>query len=188
MIELKEDERTALFIDGVALFSGARNLGFTVDYRALHRHFAAATRLVRAYYYSTLVDSEEHASVRRLGSWVANHGYVLRPRPVRDIGDSGAARRRGRQNLNVEIAIDLLKLAPRIDHAVLFSGEYDLVRAVEEAQSAGVRITVVSTAESKPPSAAPELRHQADAFAELQEFGRQFQMPPGEPDPTHADG
>jgi uncharacterized LabA/DUF88 family protein len=49
-------ERTALFIDGANLYAATRSLGFDIDYRRLLDFFGARTNLIRAYYYSALLD------------------------------------------------------------------------------------------------------------------------------------
>ena len=78
--------------------------------------------------------------------------------------------------MDVEIAVDMLSLAPNIDHAVLFSGDGDFRRLVEAVQDKGVRVSVVSTLKSQPPQAADELRRAADQFVDLADlldvFGR----------------
>jgi len=54
-------ERTALFIDGANLYSASRNLGFDVDYRSLLEYFRGQTNVIRAYYYSALLETEEYS-------------------------------------------------------------------------------------------------------------------------------
>jgi uncharacterized LabA/DUF88 family protein len=60
--------------------------------------------------------------------------------------------------MDIELAIDALKMAPYLDHIMLFSGDGDFLRLVEAIQRQGVRATVVSTVASNPPMAAAELR------------------------------
>jgi hypothetical protein len=64
----------------------------------------------------------------------------------------------------LELAVDMLEMAPQLDHVVLFSGDGDFRRLVEAVQRMGVRVTVVSTVRSQPPMIADELRRQGDAF------------------------
>jgi uncharacterized LabA/DUF88 family protein len=72
--------------------------------------------------------------------------------------------------MDIELAIDMLEMAPYIDHAVLFSGDGDFRRLVEAVQHRGVRVSVVSTIRSSPPMVSDDLRRQADAFIELQDL------------------
>jgi uncharacterized LabA/DUF88 family protein len=76
--------------------------------------------------------------------------------------------------MDVELAIDMMEMAPKLDHAVLFSGDSDFRRLVEAVQRQGVRVSVVSTVRSSPPMIGDELRRQADQFLELAEIAPGF--------------
>ena len=167
------DERTALFIDGANLYSASRNLGFDVDYRNLLEFFRSRTNVVRAYYYSALLDTEEYSPLRPLTDWLAYNGYSLVTKPAREFTDA-TGRRRVKGNMDVELAVDMLELAPHLDHAVLFSGDSDFRRLVEAVQRGGVRVTVVSSVRTQPAMAADELRRQADQFVELADIAPEF--------------
>ena len=176
-------ERTALFIDGANLFSASRNLGFDVDYRNLLEFFRSKTNVIRAYYYSAVLDTEEYSPLKPLTDWLAYNGYALVTKPAREFTDA-AGRRRVKGNMDVELAIDMLELAPKLDHAVLFSGDSDFRRLVEAVQRLGVRVSVISTVRSNPPMIADELRRQADQFLELADIASGFtrrQMEPRRP-------
>ncbi len=191
-------ERTVLFIDGANLYSASRNLGFDVDYRNLLEYFRRQTTVVRAYYYSALLDTEEYSPLRPLTDWLAYNGYSLVTKAAREFTDA-AGRRRVKGNMDVELAVDMLELAPRMDHAVLFSGDSDFRRLVEAVQRQGVRVSVVSSVRTTPPMAADELRRQADVFLELAEIAPEFTRrqvesrprpvparPPAEPFPARS--
>ena len=162
----RQDERVCLFIDGANFYAASRNLGFDVDYRNLLGYFRARCNVIRAYYYSAVLDSEEYSPLKPLTDWLAYNGYTLVTKAAREFTDT-SGRRRIKGNMDIELAIDMLELAPRMDHAVLFSGDADFRRLVEAVQRKGVRVTVVSTVRSQPPMAADELRRQADAFVDL---------------------
>ena len=49
-------DRLALFIDGANLYSAAKGLGFDIDYRKLLEEFRKRGVLIRAYYYTALVE------------------------------------------------------------------------------------------------------------------------------------
>jgi uncharacterized LabA/DUF88 family protein len=90
-------------------------------------------------------------------------------KPTKEFTDS-MGRRRIKGNMDIELAIDMLDMAPHLDHAVLFSGDGDFRRLVEAVQRRGVRVSVVSTIRSSPPMVSDDLRRQADSFIELQEL------------------
>ena len=175
-------ERTCLFIDGANLYSASRNLGFDVDYRNLLAYFRRQTNVVRAYYYSALLDTEEYSPLKPLTDWLAYNGYTLVTKTAREFTDA-LGRRRVKGNMDVELAVDMLELAPRMDHAVLFSGDSDFRRLVEAVQRQGVRVTVISSVRTTPPMAADELRRQADVFLELAEIAPEFTRRQTEPRP-----
>ncbi|MCF4164376.1 NYN domain-containing protein [Zavarzinia compransoris] len=160
------NERLALFIDGANLFSAARNLGFDIDYRRLLAEFSKRGRLVRAYYYTALLEGEEYSPIRPLVDWLDYNGYAVVTKPAKEFTDS-QGRRRIKGGMDIELACDMLDLAPRLDHALLFSGDGGFRRLVEAMQMRGVRVTVVSTVRSNPPMIADELRRQADNFIDL---------------------
>jgi uncharacterized LabA/DUF88 family protein len=165
-MQLHPTERVALFIDGANLYSAARNLSLEMDFRKLLDSFRDRSMLVRAYYYTAVVEGEEFSPVRPLVDWLGYNGFSTVTKPVKRFTDAqGHSRTKG--NMDIEIAVDMLELAPRIDHAVLFSGDGDFRKLVQAVQARGVRVTVVSTLKSQPPMIADELRRQADAYVDL---------------------
>ncbi|APH54280.1 putative cytosolic protein [Granulibacter bethesdensis] len=166
-------ERIALFIDGANLYSASRNLGFEVDYRNLLSTFRSRSQLVRAYYYSAVLETEEYSPLKPLTDWLAYNGYNLVTKPAREFTDA-SGRRRIKGNMDIELAVDMMEIADRIDHAVLFSGDADFRRVVEAVQRKGVRVSVVSSIRTSPPMIADDLRRQADEFLELADIATFF--------------
>jgi uncharacterized LabA/DUF88 family protein len=162
-------ERLALFIDGSNLYAAAKAIGFDIDYKRLLDHFAGHGRLIRAFYYTALIDDQEYSPIRPLVDWLDYNGYTMVTKPAKEFTDA-AGRRKIKGNMDIEIAIDMMEMADTVDHIVLFSGDGDFRRLVEAVQRKGVRVTVVSTTRSNPPMAADELRRQADNFMELQDL------------------
>ena len=101
-------------------------------------------------------------------------------KPAREYTDS-QGRRKVKGNMEVELTVDAMQLAPRVDHIVLFSGDGDFRALVESLQRQGVRVSVVSTIRSQPPMIADELRRQADNFIELDALRDVIGRPPREP-------
>jgi uncharacterized LabA/DUF88 family protein len=159
-------DRLALFIDGANLYSAARGLGFDIDYKKLLDEFRKRGVLIRAYYYTALVEDQEYSPIRPLVDWLDYNGFTLVTKPAREYTDR-EGRKRFRGDMDLEIAVDMMELTPRCDHVVLFSGDGDFRCLVEAVQRKGVRVTVVSTVKSQPPMASDDLRRQADAFVDL---------------------
>lgn len=177
-----KDDRLALFIDGANLHSAARALGFEIDFKLLRQEFERRGRLLRAHYYTAIAESEDYTPIRPLVDWLAYNGFTVITKPAREVTDA-AGRRRFRGNMDVDLAVGALELAPRIDHAVLCSGDGDLRPLVEALQRQGVRVSVVSTTRSQPPMIADEMRRQADNFIELDALRDVIGRPPREPRP-----
>ena len=163
------EERIGLFIDGANLYSAARALGFDIDYKSLLELFAGQGRLIRASYYTALIEDQEYSPIRPLIDWLDYNGYNVVTKPTKEFTDS-MGRRKIKGNMDIEIAVDAMNLADRMDHLVLFSGDGDFRRLVEAIQRKGVRVSVVSTFRSSPPMVADELRRQADVFIEMQDL------------------
>ena len=163
------EERVGLFIDGSNLYAAARALSFDIDYKRLLGAFGDSGRLVRAYYYTALIDDQEYSPIRPLVDWLDYNGYTMVTKPAKEFTDS-TGRRKIKGNMDIELAIDVVEMAPVLDHIVLFSGDGDFRRLVEAVQRKGLRVTVVSTVRSQPPMVADELRRQADNFIELQDL------------------
>jgi len=163
------EERLALFIDGANLYASARALGFDIDYKNLLQHFAGKGRLLRAFYYTALVEDQEYSPIRPLVDWLDYNGYSLVTKPTKEFTDS-MGRRKIKGNMDIELAIDVMEMTEHVDHVVLFSGDGDFRCLVEAAQRRGTRVTVVSTFRSSPPMVADELRRQADNFIDLQDL------------------
>ena len=149
-------ERIALFIDGSNLYAAARSLDFDIDYRRLLEYFASKGHLVRAFYYTALVEDQEYSPIRPLVDWLDYNGYTMVTKPTKEFTDS-AGRRKIKGNMDIELAIDVMEMAEHLDHVVIFSGDGDFRRLVDAVQRKGLRVSVVSTVRSQPPMIADEL-------------------------------
>ena len=154
------DERLALFIDGSNLYAAAKALAFDIDYK--------------------LLENEEYSPIRPLVDWLHYNGFTMVTKPAKEFVDS-QGRRKVKGNMDIELAVDAMEIAPHVDHIVLFSGDGDFRPLVAALQRKGVRVSVVSTIRSQPPMIADDLRRQADNFIELDELKDVVGRPPREP-------
>lgn len=178
-------ERLALFIDGANLYSAGKTLGVEVDYRKLLEEFRRRGQLVRAYYYTALVENDDYSPIRPLVDWLQYNGFKVVTKPAKEYTDSGG-RRRIKGDMDVEITVDMLNISKHVDHVVLFSGDGDLTRLVEAVQERGVRVSVVSSVKTSPPMISDELRRAADTFIELADLAELVGRPPRQPVHAHA--
>ncbi|MEO1662260.1 MAG: NYN domain-containing protein [Pseudomonadota bacterium] len=184
-----KDEKLALFIDGSNLYAAARGLNLEIDFRKLIQEFRKRGRLLRANYYTTLLETDEHNPIRPLVDWLSYNGFNTIVKNAREYTDR-EGRRRVRGSMDLEIATDMLALAEHLDHLVLFSGNGDFRCVVEAVKAKGVRVTVISSIKSQPQVVADELRREADAFIDLEEMAELIARPRRESDshdPTPQD-
>ncbi|WP_417513707.1 NYN domain-containing protein [Minwuia sp.] len=189
------NDKVVLFIDGANLYAAARTLGFDIDYRKLRSQFAKQGTLIRAFYYTALMEDQEYSPLRPLVDWLDYNGFTMVTKPAKEfVGHDG--RRKVKGNMDIELAVDMMEMAEFMNHAILFSGDGDFRSVIEAVQRKGVRCTVVSSIKTQPPMIADELRRQADQFVELsdlqgmiaREGGRPPQPRRDVPAPDLADG
>jgi uncharacterized LabA/DUF88 family protein len=166
---MKSNNKTALFIDGANLFSTSKQLGFDIDFKRLLAEFHSRGSLLRAYYYTTIIEDDAFTLVRPLIDWLGYNGFTALAKPTK-ILDNGDGRRTLSRNIGVDLAVHALEIAKHVDQIVLFSGDGDFCALVEAVQRKGVHVTVVSSLQTRPVMVAAELRRQADTFLELDEI------------------
>ena len=167
----------ALFIDGVSLHATSRTLGFDIDFKRLLKEFEDRGSLLRAFYYTSMIEDHEYSSIRPLTDWLSYNGYTVVTKAVKEFTDA-SGRRKVKGNMDIELAVDAMALADQIDQMVLFSGDGAFRYLVEAIQRRGVRVTVVSTISTQPPVIADELRRQADVFTDLAGFRSKLSRAP----------
>ena len=165
--------KIALFIDGANLYATAKALGFDIDYKRLLQEFQSRGELFRAFYYTVVIEDREFFSIRPLLDWLDYNGFTVVTKATKEFVDA-AGRRKIKGNMDIELAVNAMEMAERIDEMVLFSGDGDFRSLVEAVQRRGVRVTVISTVASQPPMIADDLRCQADIFIDLVEL--QFKL------------
>jgi uncharacterized LabA/DUF88 family protein len=178
-----QQERIALFIDGANLYATAKSLAFDIDYRRMLKEYQSRGYLVRAFYYTAVIEDQEYSSIRPLVDWLDYNGFTVVTKPLREFTDA-MGRRKVKGNMDIELAVDAMELAPHIDHMVLFSGDGDFRSLVEAMQRKGVRVSVVSTVQTQPPMIADDLRRQADQFIDLAELQAKIGRDPSERGPA----
>ena len=132
-------------------------LGFDIDYKLLRKEFMRRGKLLRAFYYTALLENDEYSPIRPLVDWLNYNGFTMVTKPAKEYTDS-MGRRKIKGNMDIELAVDAMVLAPHVDHIVIFSGDGDFRPLVESIQRQGVRVSVVSTIRSHPPMISDDLQ------------------------------
>src|SRR5512133_805746 len=96
-------DRIALFIDGANLYATARALGFDIDYRRLLKEFQGRGALLRAFYYTTILEDPEYTSIRPLVDWLDYYGYTVVTKPTKEFVEAGG-RRKVTGSMSIELA------------------------------------------------------------------------------------
>jgi uncharacterized LabA/DUF88 family protein len=171
---ISPQERLGIFIDGADLLAASRALGFSVDFKRLLSLFQQGGKLMRAAFYMALSEDDKgECSMRPLVDWLQYNGYSTNTKSTkrRIAGQpcaSGA--------MDVELAVDAMRLGRALDHLVIFSGRAELKALVSALQEEGKRVTVVSTLATGAP-VADEMRRQADQYVDLAELKDQICLP-----------
>ncbi len=176
--------RFAIFIDGSNLYHTIRDLGLHVDYRRLLEFFNQRGWLVRAFYYTALLEGDMTPDwLIRLTDWLSYNGFnvitkrakIFRRRVADDFGSfHWTSEVKG--NVDIEMAVDMMTLAPRCDTIILFSGDGDFVSLVQAVQKTGTRVVIISSEKTSDSTVADELRRQADEFIELTTIADHIRM------------
>ncbi|MBC8451778.1 MAG: NYN domain-containing protein, partial [Rhodospirillaceae bacterium] len=103
-IDIRDDEKIALFIDGANLYAAARALGFDIDYKRLLEMFRGRGHLIRALYYTALVEDQEYSPIRPLVDWLDYNGFTMVTKPAKEFTDS-FGRRKIKGDMDIELAI-----------------------------------------------------------------------------------
>ena len=162
---LKQTQKIAIFIDGANVYATVKSLGFEIDYKRLLNEFRSRGLLLRSFYYTAVFEHSERPSLQPLLDWLAYNGFTVVTKAGKEFIDQ-SGRPKIKSNVNVQLAIDAMEIAPRIDQMVLFSGDGDLRSLVQAVQRQGIRVVVVSST----PTAAQVLRRQADEFIDINEL------------------
>ena len=158
--------KLALFIDGANLYATAKTLGFDIDYKRLLREFQGRGELLRAFYYTAVIEDQEYSSIRPLVDWLDYNGYTVVTKATRNSPTRpAAARSKATWTSSSRSTCHGARRARRPHRAVLRRRR--LPPLVEAVQRRGRRVSVVSTSRTQPAMVADELRRQADHFVDL---------------------
>ena len=158
--------KTVVFIDGQSLFSTAKSLGFNIDFKKLLDELKTFGDLIRTKYYTLADDEDDDSPIIPLTDWLSYNGYSVVTKFVRSHVDP-EGRKRVRGKIDVELSVDMLEIAPHVDHVVLVSGDGDFAYLLAALQRQGKKCTVISSVQSTQQICADSLRRTADQFIDL---------------------
>lgn len=159
-------EKVAIFVDGANLHATLRQLDFQIDYIRLKDLFGEFGRLLRCYYYTAMKPEGQQDNLKPLMDALSRGGWTPITKSFRYMGEHGSDYT-VKGNLDIEIAVDMMRMSNFVDHLVLFSGDGDFRYLIEHLQDRGKRVTVVCSDQTKTPVLSADLAKQADNFIEL---------------------
>ncbi|OGI62881.1 hypothetical protein A2818_02070 [Candidatus Nomurabacteria bacterium RIFCSPHIGHO2_01_FULL_40_12] len=158
-----KEQRVGVFIDTQNLYHSARNLyKARVNFGAVLKDAVAGRRLVRAVAY---VITTEAGDEKNFFEALTKLGIETKTKDLQIF--SGGSKK---ADWDVGLAVDAIKMAPRLDCAVIASGDGDFVPLVEYLQTIGVQVEVVSFGQST----SGKLREVCDDFIDLSENPRKY--------------
>lgn len=172
------ERKAAILIDGSNLHASCRTLGFNMDYKRLLDTFPMP--VFKAHYFTALPPETEQSTLRPMVDYIEFNGFTVIKKNWKEFNQSttyvcrecnaanvfSSVKNKG--NMDIEIAVIALELAPYVTDIFLFSGDGDFRFLVESLQRRyGIFVTVVSTIKSNPVMCADALRRQADQFIDL---------------------
>lgn len=168
---------TAVLIDGSNIYATAKALGKTINYRLLRDHLRKQFNIFRIYYFTAIKMGEEDNPVVKLADWLEFNGFKTVLKDTKEFTDPVTGLRKTKGNMDMEMAVAAYSLVGHVKHIVLFTGDGDFSCLVEDLQSKGIYVTVVSTISVRPVMIAGELRRVCDEFIDLGEMEGNFLSP-----------
>ena len=152
-------QRLGIFVDVPNVLYGGERSEQPIDMGKLLDYLHEGRELVRATAYSPISDDpREPVERQRFVAPFVPHQYRIVTKPLKRFADGSI-----KGNFDVEMAIDMVTMAERLDVIAIVSGDADFARVVELVQSRGVKVEVVAFQNS----ASSEMRAIADQFIEL---------------------
>ena len=160
----QKEQRVGVFIDTSNLYHSAKNLyKRKVNFGAVLKEAVAGRKLVRAIAY---VITSEGGEEKNFFEALTKLGIETK---TKDLQIFAGGTKKG--DWDVGIAVDAMKMAPKLDAVILIAGDGDFVPLVEYLQStSGVQVEVVSFGKS----ASMKLKEQADDFLDLSQTYRKY--------------
>ena len=151
--------RLGVFVDVPNLMYGQEPDETPVNMGRLLDFLRPGRDIVRATAYSPVSDNPaEPMEQQKFVAPFVPYEYRIVTKPLKRFADGSI-----KGNFDVEMAIDMLTMADRLDVIAIVSGDADFARAVEVVQTRGVRVEVVAFARSS----SLEMRSLADRYIEL---------------------
>ncbi len=158
---MQDRGKLTIFIDGNSLFHAAKAVNLHIDYAKLLDFLADEDMLIRASFYTGLMMDQDCGNQKQQSFlyFMRRNGYRVVTRELRRSPEGMV-----RGGLEVEIATDMLTLAPHCDTVLLVAGSEALVYPLEQISRMGRRVEVAMFRGAL----SPRLMEVCDAFHDLE--------------------
>lgn len=167
------EEKLAVFIDGAHLYSLSKAYEFEVDFNNVHTFFATRSKLVRAFYYSPLIEKSDKGdnftALKPLIDWLSYNGFTTVTRTYRE------DEQRVRTRTIVDLVVDMVEYSHSVDHIVLVGGDVNFITPVRAVKRNTCRLTLLSSIKSKAVFCSDDLRRLADDFIDVETLVEDWQ-------------
>src|SRR5260370_33730949 len=96
--------KIALFIDGANFYATAKTLGFDIDYKRVLKEFQGRGTLLRAFYYTAIIEDQEYSSIRPLIDWLDYNGYTVLTKATKEFIDA-SGRLEAKGDTDIKLAV-----------------------------------------------------------------------------------
>lgn len=168
------DEKLAIYIDGANLAGIMKQLDWQIDFGNLRTTFSKQARLIHTYYFTALSDTG-YDGVRSLAEWLSRNGYIVVSKPLKVSTNHQTGANTFKGNVDVDLSVHMMQIAPHVDHIILFSGDGDFRALIEAVQKMGRRMTVIASSKV---GTSPDLIRQADQFLDLEDMRKYLDRDP----------
>jgi uncharacterized LabA/DUF88 family protein len=169
MANKPKNQRVGVFVDVQNMYYSAKNLYKTkVNFKALLDEAVAGRTLIRAIAYVIKADVKDE---KNFFDALRNIGYEVKSK---DLQTFIGGMKKG--DWDIGIAMDMIEQAPKLDTAVLISGDGDFMDLIQHLKRAmGCRVEVIAFGKS----ASSKIKDNADEFTDLDKNARKFLIPRG---------
>ncbi len=156
------DQRVGIFVDVSNMYWSVRRLGGSLNFRALREAAVADRKLIRALAYAVTSGEPEE---EKFFAALTKSGFEIKLKQLQVFAGG-----KKKADWDVGLAMDMVRLAPLIDVAVLVSGDGDYVPVIEYLQNSGHIVEVMAFKEG----VSAKLVERADAFIDMSQDQSRF--------------
>lgn len=168
MVDKFSKGKAGAFIDAANIELSAKDIGFQVDYRRLHKWLSKECNLKFIGFFTVRFDNKKHDAFLTV---LKKSGYKLITKPLKLIKNRRDGTHLRKANFDVEIAVEAMKRIDSFDTFILFSGDSDFDYLIKELKKRSKKVIVVSLKYH----VAKELIQSSDFYLDLKKIKKEIE-------------